>query len=526
MHKKLLGGLFALIFLLSTAPAASSQPLYYVKIGCSETELSNALKTPGTVEFNCGSSPVTIPITKQITIPTGDHTINGGGNVTLDAGGRARIFLIQSSSASNGSVVTISNITLKNGKATYAGDANYNKDANKHASGGAIYVETWGDLILNNVTFENNHADANVACMGGGAVFLNGWGTASINSSRFIGNTAYNGGAINNITYDLTISNTLFDRNVATHPNGDTSNCGGGGAIFIDGASDPSRHPGATRSIGISTSIFRSNTTNALGGAIVSTLYSTDIMTIDRSSFDSNQGGSGGALFLQGQPGSDRPFNGKYYVNNSTFNGNHAGGTGGGMWLWNAPTEISNVTLTGNVASSSSGGAIAIENYNQNQFGMNNGAGVVMKHITVANNSAALGGGGVAPHGTTATMRAVLANSIISNNSGGNCGTTFTNRGGSLQWPAGGTNCGVDAFQDPRLAALADNGGPRLTLENASLKTMSLLAGSPAINRGTSTYCVGTDERGFARVGGCDSGAFEFNAVALKIGGFFPYIRR
>lgn len=537
MHKKLIGGLSALIFLLSSAPAATAQPLFQAQIGngspssCTEAALSQALQSPGTVTFNCGSNPVTIPITTQITVPTGNHTLDGGGKIILDAGGRSRILLIKSSSNSNYSNVTINNITLRGGRATYAGDASYNQDANKHASGGAIFVETWGNISLNNVTFDSNHADATFACMGGGAIFLNGFGTASITSSTFIGNTAYNGGAINNITYDLSISNTLFERNVATHPGGDTSNCGGGGAIFIDGASDPAKHPGATRSISISSSLFRSNTTNALGGAIVSTLYSIDNMYVDRSAFESNQGGSGGALYLQGQPGSDRPFNGKYFINNSTFNSNVAGGTGGGMWLWNAPTELTNVTLTGNTATASSGGAIAIENFNQNPFGKNNGDGVVLKHVTVANNAAAVGGGGVSPHGNTATMKAQIANSIISNNTvagkAQNCGATFINRGGNIQWPGSGqTNCGADIFQDPRLAGLADNGGPKLTLEGSPLRTMALQSGSPAINHGVTTYCTGADERGFTRTAGCDSGAFEFNAVQLKPTGFLPYIRR
>ena len=55
------------------------------------------------------------------------------------------------------------------------------------------------------------------------------------------------------------------------------------------------------------------------------------------------------------------------------------------------------------------------------------------------------------------------------------------------------------------LGPLQDNGGPT--------RTMALLPGSPAINAGDSTNPPPTDQRGFARVGTPDIGAFEFQSV-------------
>ena len=54
---------------------------------------------------------------------------------------------------------------------------------------------------------------------------------------------------------------------------------------------------------------------------------------------------------------------------------------------------------------------------------------------------------------------------------------------------------------DPKLAPLADNGGPT--------DTMALLVGSPAIDAGAD--CPASDQRGLSRVVGatCDAGAFE-----------------
>jgi hypothetical protein len=56
---------------------------------------------------------------------------------------------------------------------------------------------------------------------------------------------------------------------------------------------------------------------------------------------------------------------------------------------------------------------------------------------------------------------------------------------------------------DPRLAPLADNGGPT--------PTVALLPGSPAIDAGDDSVCPPTDQRGVSRPQGlaCDIGAFE-----------------
>jgi hypothetical protein len=65
--------------------------------------------------------------------------------------------------------------------------------------------------------------------------------------------------------------------------------------------------------------------------------------------------------------------------------------------------------------------------------------------------------------------------------------------------------CAAPIHADPRVGPLADNGGPTYT--------RALLAGSPAIDAG-GTGCPETDQRGAARVGGCDIGAFEYGSTA------------
>jgi hypothetical protein len=56
---------------------------------------------------------------------------------------------------------------------------------------------------------------------------------------------------------------------------------------------------------------------------------------------------------------------------------------------------------------------------------------------------------------------------------------------------------------DPKLGAIADNGGPTRTHE--------LLLGSPAIDAASTPDCLPTDQRGVARPQGsaCDMGSFE-----------------
>jgi hypothetical protein len=75
--------------------------------------------------------------------------------------------------------------------------------------------------------------------------------------------------------------------------------------------------------------------------------------------------------------------------------------------------------------------------------------------------------------------------------------------GGNLSW--GDTTCpGKNA--DPKLLALADNGGPTLT--------MALGAGSGAIDGAVNCPPPATDQRGVTRPRGarCDIGAYELQA--------------
>jgi len=143
---------------------------------------------------------------------------------------------------------------------------------------------------------------------------------------------------------------------------------------------------------------------------------------------------------------------------------------------------LTNVTITGNVAQPDGGGGL----WNANT--------ATIVNTTIADNSAPTGfGGGIGGAPLT------LTNTIVANNTGGNCTATITITGSNNLQFSGTTCAGPVTTADPLLGPLTGGVYP-------------LLAGSPAIDTGTNTGCPATDELGTARPQGaaCDIGAFEF----------------
>jgi CSLREA domain-containing protein len=86
-------------------------------------------------------------------------------------------------------------------------------------------------------------------------------------------------------------------------------------------------------------------------------------------------------------------------------------------------------------------------------------------------------------------------------------GVTWTDDGGNLGADGSCHLAPGDMERELKLGELGAYGGPT--------ETVPLLEGSPAIGFGV-TGCPATDQRGYSRVGTCDSGAFEFDGVAPK----------
>lgn len=478
---------------------------------CTETALQTALTGGGDVSFNCGTA-TTIPITSEKLLET-DTTIDGGYLVTLDGQNKNRIFITKKNVK-----LTVKNLSIINGFTT--------------DQGGGIKTDIFNTLTIDNVTFQNNEATRDTKpCDGGGAIFVGAGSKATITHSRFIGNRANNGGAINNLRSDLLITDSEFTRNEAIHSEAidKLSGCGGGGAVYIDGANKVSNGGGGPGSLKLLRNTFTANKTNDTGGAIYGYIYFKDTLEIEDSVFDGNQAvsnkapktktGKAGAIWYGRKGSGDEKATDKMYLRNSLIMNNHADNSGGGV-IAGAVAEMVNCTFIGNdatnpdindpkEAASGYGGAIIADNVTE------------IINCTIVNNHAGFVAGGIRG-ANKGDPQPILKNTIIANNTAAgfwefqqNCNTYLENGGGNIQFPDGKDHVCFENVTavDPMLATeLADNGGPTLTL--------ALLSNSPAIDTADAAHCPATDQRGSPRpVDGnhdgtaqCDSGAFEFGA--------------
>jgi hypothetical protein len=196
---------------------------------------------------------------------------------------------------------------------------------------------------------------------------------------------------------------------------------------------------------------------------------------------------------------------------NSTFSGNVARQHEGGAIANYGTLTITNSTFSGNIARSSLLGSLAGGILNGGLF---QSTGTLAINNSTLSGNVALGGKGggiVNVKGSTV----VLQNSIVANNTGGNCRGAVTSNGYNLS--SDGT-CDFDRAgdlndTDPKLGRLRNNGGPT--------KTLALLPESPAIDSGNPSGCTDgkghllkTDQRGKPRPDnedsdGCDRGAYE-----------------
>jgi hypothetical protein len=134
-----------------------------------------------------------------------------------------------------------------------------------------------------------------------------------------------------------------------------------------------------------------------------------------------------------------------------------------------------------------------------------NGGNATLNFVTVANNTAPAFGGGVF-NNNLAGASMTLRNTLLANNTVGNCDGIVNSLGHNL---SSDTNCaaftqtGDQQNASLPLGPLADNGGPTLT--------HLPLSGNPAINGGECVAGITADQRGWNRPSGstCDVGAVE-----------------
>jgi hypothetical protein len=224
---------------------------------CTFATLNATVSKGGIITFNCGSAPVTIPITATMNLPTGvDTVIDGGGRITLDGQNAVRILYFNHDDfMANNTRVTLQHLALVNAKATPTqaippAPAPCSQGWND-GEGGALYMRD-GNLTVVDCTFSHNQAAPLGPDTGGGAIYLLASKTgAIIVGSVFTNNAASNAGAVGGLFAQLAIYNSLFQGNTATgnganddqasqcsainNGQNETGSGGNGAAIYQDG---------------------------------------------------------------------------------------------------------------------------------------------------------------------------------------------------------------------------------------------------------------------------------------------------
>jgi len=238
------------------------------------------------------------------------------------------------------------------------------------------------------------------------------------------------------------------------------------------------------------------NRATTTGGGI----YNHGTLTINNSTI-------GPGNIAKGNGGGIDNDTGTLMVNNSVIYGNTANGLHGGGLNSSYNARLTNVTISDNTITGGNGSAGAGIRHSATSATNGDGSPTTMTllNVTISNNSSKTGGG---LGRTSAGWDPVVKNTIIANNSGGNCSIatgTLTSQGDNIS--SDGT-CPLPAAGDmnntnPILGALQSNGGPTLT--------RALAQNSAAIDAASSAGCPPTDQRGTARPIGlsCDIGAYE-----------------
>ena len=483
----------------------------------------------GTAEPDCAATPasgittITVPagvyvLTAGPLSLTGNAAIGGAGATatTITAAGASQVLVVAS-----GAHATISDVAVTGG---FSGSACGGPSCSLGVPvfgipGGGI--ANAGTLMLARVIVTGNRTGAGDigpqcfppnACSGGDGGDgggISNTGVLTIASSTIAGNSTGagaagapgapdespgnsghggNGGGISNSANGtLTITNSTIA--------GNTTSAGPDGA---DGLVVPGDPDGGNASDGGD---------GGSGGGI----ENSGRLVIAATTLDGNRTGTGG----KGGTGANGSGTGHGGIGG--FGG--AGGSGGAI---DGTTDmtISNSTIAANAAAA--GGAPGADGGPSNGLPPTRGPappgngggieqramGTTLSHVTVASNTAAGNGGGIDGNGGTVTV----GNSIVTSNLGAapkqNCAGVLTDQGGNLEF--GASSCpGGFLRADPRLAALADNGGPT--------QTIALQPGSAAIHH-VRTCVLSTDQRGVARPVGapCDSGAYQVARPSLS----------
>jgi hypothetical protein len=251
------------------------------------------------------------------------------------------------------------------------------------------------------------------------------------------------------------------------------------------------------------------NKNNGWGGGI--DVRGHGKLTLEDTEIDHNWTSVGGGGGVALEPGT-------MVATNTTFdNDTSAAGEGGGLQVMSA----AQATLT-NVTIADDGWVEGGLTYEGGGLYVEEGGAANMTNVTFSGDLAGGNNGGGSDISANEPSHLTFKNVLLGKRLEAEAGEYDCNGeevGSSVGWLDEGGNLAADAScdlkeaEDLKLGELGANGGPT--------PTVPLLEGSPAIDLGVSG-CTTTDQREYARIGACDSGAFEFGGVAPASGGGAP----
>lgn len=277
----------------------------------------------GALSFNCGPNPHVIAVPS--TALANFVVIDGGGKITRDGQDLNRIFTVSQDGPEGRTDVTLSNLTLRRGRAI-------------NDFGGAILVNTNTALALTNVIIEDSRAD-----LTGGAIAAYPGAGIRIEASRLTRNRARDGGAVATSS-NITINQSVFFNNSAevdqggalqvwfsqmlvTNSRFEFNDGLNGGAILQRGGTATFRNVE-----------FSENQSRDRGGAYH--LYEGGMATMDNSRFTLNTAATdGGAVYVAGIASAEEgvSVSNRYRANNTRFERNRALRAGGALFNYGRP---------------------------------------------------------------------------------------------------------------------------------------------------------------------------------------------
>jgi hypothetical protein len=455
-----------------------------------------------------------IVISKSLTLTASDPL-----STVLDGDNLGRVISI-----TPGVSVSIANVTIQNGQVIDGGN------------GGGIANQ--GVLTLTNSRVMNNWVSFFDNIPGGGGVYNTG--TMSVISSTISHNTATGiddvGLGIANLG-TLRISDSVIGQNynyVSPPPGFALYNAGEVSLhnVTISQTTGAGIHNHAGGVLSLSSSVVSHNGGNLTGG-----IYNNGLMTVTASLVIANSTGIGGFTAYREAGGIFN--NNTLTVLSSTISENKSCEAGSGVY--NAGSlRMDGSTVSDNKhfcipavggAGITNDGTLSVTNSTLSRNTSGAGGGLLahagtaeLNNVTIADNVAQQTGGGISY--ITGTL--LVQNTIIARNVGGaapDCAGSLTSLGYNLVGNSDGCTFVPESSDIVGTSAQPINAllGPLGNFGGYNL-TIGLIPGSPAIDAGNPATCPSVDQRGFARQGTCDIGAYEFGiGPGVKLG-YLPLV--